>query len=84
MSEVLHHECGLLDLGSNSPPRLARLNFVTREPYAERTQAGYDALAPVWAETTDDSLWNEVLDRRPIRSLLPSHLNGVTVLEGNP
>jgi SAM-dependent methyltransferase len=41
----------------------------------------YDALAPVWADTTDDNLWNEVLDRRPIRSLLPAELEGLTVLD---
>lgn len=41
----------------------------------------YDALAPVWADTTDDNLWNEVLDRRPIRSLLPAQLTGLHVLD---
>ena len=46
-----------------------------------RTRDAYDALAPVWAESTDDNLWNEVLDRRPIRSLLPAELSGLTVLD---
>ncbi|MGI8754615.1 MAG: class I SAM-dependent DNA methyltransferase [Acidimicrobiales bacterium] len=41
----------------------------------------YDALAPVWSEATDDNLWNEVLDRRPIRSLLPAQLTGLNVLD---
>ncbi len=41
----------------------------------------YDALAPVWTETTADNLWNEVLDRRPIRSLLPVQLTGLAVLD---
>lgn len=54
---------------------------MTREAHAGRTRAGYDSLAPVWPETTDDSLWNEVLDRRPIRSLLPATLQGATVLD---
>lgn len=44
-------------------------------------RADYDALAPVWAETTDGNLWNEVLDRRPIRSLLPSSLDRVAILD---
>jgi SAM-dependent methyltransferase len=46
-----------------------------------RLRGAYDALAPVWAETTDDNLWNAVLDRRPIRSLLPVELDGLAVLD---
>ncbi len=46
-----------------------------------RLRGAYDALAPVWTETTDDNLWNEVLDRRPIRSLLPVELGGLAVLD---
>lgn len=54
---------------------------MTEDAAAERTRTGYDALSAVWAETTDDNLWNEVLDRRPIRSLLPRTLEGVAVLD---
>ncbi len=54
---------------------------VDHTTHVDRLRAGYDALASVWAETTDDNLWNEVLDRRPIRSLLPASLEGVTVLD---
>ena len=46
-----------------------------------RLRGAYDALAPVWTETTDDNLWNEVLDRRPIRSLLPAELAGLAILD---
>lgn len=46
-----------------------------------QSRDAYDALAPVWTETTDDNLWNEVLDRRPIRSLFPAQLTGLDVLD---
>jgi ubiquinone/menaquinone biosynthesis C-methylase UbiE len=41
----------------------------------------YDALAPVWAATTDDNLWNEALDRRPILSLLEEPIDALRVLD---
>src|SRR5207248_5280886 len=56
-------------------------NAVDRSAHLKQLRSSYDALAPVWAETTDDGLWNEVLDRRPIRSLLPPSLDGKTVLD---
>src|SRR6266498_3739120 len=35
------------------------------------TVAGrYDRLAPVWRASTDDNLWNEHLERRPVREFL--------------
>lgn len=52
-----------------------------RSAQLKRLRTSYDALAPVWAQTTDDGLWNEVLDRRPIRSLLPPSLDGKAVLD---
>lgn len=63
------------------PTAVCQTHDVTENAAAERTRTGYDALSAVWAEATDDSLWNEVLDRRPIRSLLPSTLKGLAVLD---
>ncbi len=46
------------------------------------TVAGrYDRLAPVWRASTDDNLWNEHLERRPVRELLYEPLAGTTVLD---
>ena len=41
----------------------------------------YDRLAPVWRASTDDNLWNEHLERRPVRELLYEPLAGTTVLD---
>jgi SAM-dependent methyltransferase len=41
----------------------------------------YDRLARVWAESTDDNLWNELLERQMVRSLLPVDLAGLAVLD---
>ncbi len=41
----------------------------------------YDRLAKVWAESTDDNLWNEHLERRAVRALLPDDLRGRSVLD---
>jgi ubiquinone/menaquinone biosynthesis C-methylase UbiE len=46
---------------------------------AETTKA-YDRLAEVWDET-DDNLWNEALERKAVRELLPGSLIGNTVLD---
>ena len=46
-----------------------------------RTRDASGRLRASVAESTDDNLWNEVLDRRPIRSLLPAELTGLTVLD---
>jgi len=54
---------------------------VERGEHVRSVRDSYDSLAPVWAESTDDNLWNEVLDRRPIRSLLPDDLTGRSVLD---
>lgn len=47
----------------------------------QRTSDAYDQLARVWGETTDDNLWNEQLERRMVRALLPPNLAGSTVLD---
>lgn len=47
----------------------------------QRTSESYDRLARVWAENTDDNLWNELLERRMVRALLPDDLTGMTVLD---
>lgn len=46
-----------------------------------RTRDSYDRFAGVWAETTDQNLWNEALERRLVRMLLPSELAGSRVLD---
>lgn len=43
-----------------------------------------DACAPfagVWAEATEQNLWNELLERRLVRTLLPAELAGARVLD---
>jgi 2-polyprenyl-3-methyl-5-hydroxy-6-metoxy-1,4-benzoquinol methylase len=45
------------------------------------TVDAYNRLAAVWAETTDDNLWNELLERRMVRSLLPADLTGARILD---
>jgi SAM-dependent methyltransferase len=45
------------------------------------TVDAYNRLAPVWAATTDDNLWNELLERRMVRSLLPRDVAGSRVLD---
>lgn len=49
--------------------------------HAQRTREAYDALAPVWAATTDDGPWNGHLERPAVRSLIPAQLAGLTVLD---
>lgn len=41
----------------------------------------YAPFAPVWAEATDQNLWNELLERRLVRSLLPRNVAGTRVLD---
>jgi SAM-dependent methyltransferase len=45
------------------------------------TVDAYNRLAGVWADTTDDNLWNELLERRMVRSLLPADLAGAVILD---
>ena len=45
------------------------------------TVDAYNRLAAVWADTTDDNLWNELLERRMVRSLLPADLTGARLLD---
>jgi SAM-dependent methyltransferase len=45
------------------------------------TVDAYDRLAAVWADTTDDNLWNELLERRMVRSLLPADMSGMRILD---
>lgn len=59
----------------------ARLGLVDSIEHTETVRVSYDALAPVWAKTTDDNLWNEALDRRPVVSLLPDTMMGLSVLD---
>lgn len=41
----------------------------------------YDRIAPVWAQATDANFWNEHLERRLVRDLLPDDLTGQHVLD---
>lgn len=52
-----------------------------RAEHTRRTREAYDRLAAVWAKTTDDGPWNGHLERPALRSLLPSDLKGLTVLD---
>lgn len=45
------------------------------------TRETYDRLAPVWAASTDDGFWNEWLERRTLRRLLPASVEGLAVLD---
>ena len=56
-------------------------DVVDHSAHLAQLRSSYDALAPVWAEATDHNLWNEGLDRKPIRSLLPLPLEGLEVLD---
>ncbi|SRR5579875_1365625 len=46
-----------------------------------RATGPYDRLARVWAQATDGNLWNELLERRLARTLLPARLGGLRVLD---
>lgn len=59
----------------------ARLGLVDSIEHTETVRVSYNALASVWAQTTDDNLWNEALDRRPVVSLLPDTMMGLSVLD---
>lgn len=49
--------------------------------HAAHTRSVYDALAPVWAATTDDGPFNGLLERPALRSLVPVPLAGRVVLD---
>ena len=54
------------------------------ETHAElraRTREAYDRLAPVWSSTTDEGPFNGWLERPALRSLVPTPLDGATVLD---
>jgi ubiquinone/menaquinone biosynthesis C-methylase UbiE len=46
-----------------------------------RTRMAYDQLASVWSATTDDGPFNGWLERPALKSLVPSNLEGTTVLD---
>jgi hypothetical protein len=54
------------------------------ETHAElraRTREAYERLAPVWSSTTDEGPINGRLERPALRSLVPTPLDGATVLD---
>ncbi len=49
--------------------------------HTRRTREAYDRLAAVWSSTTDEGPFNGFLERPALRALVPSGLNGATVLD---
>ena len=52
-----------------------------RDRHTDHTRDAYDRLAPVWSAATDDGPFNGHLERPALRSLIPTDLQGATVLE---
>jgi SAM-dependent methyltransferase len=46
-----------------------------------RTREAYDRLAAVWSSTTDEGPFNGLLERPPLRALVPGNLRGAAVLD---
>ena len=49
--------------------------------HTSRTRQAYDRLAAVWSSTTDEGPFNGHLERPALRALVPSNLDGSTVLD---
>jgi len=49
--------------------------------HTRHTRQAYDRLAPVWSDVTDDGPFNGWLERPALRSLIPSPLSGLTILD---
>lgn len=49
--------------------------------HTRRTREAYDRLAAVWAQETDDGPFNGWLERPALRSLIPTPLSGLAVLD---
>jgi SAM-dependent methyltransferase len=49
--------------------------------HTEQTREAYDRLAAVWSATTDDGPWNGLLERPALQALVPTPLDGATVLD---
>jgi ubiquinone/menaquinone biosynthesis C-methylase UbiE len=52
-----------------------------RADHTTQTRMAYDRLASVWSATTDDGPFNGWLERPALQSLVPSNLEGSTVLD---